>query len=114
MTPQTITGLLVDFADLIISCLTDAIIIVYVTILSPYVGLLVIASILIGSIIEFARIKVMNKKYKQSANANDKIHSITTEIIKSEKDIKSLGLESKLSEVSKQAYDKYKNIQQNT
>ena len=39
---------------------------------------------------------------------NDKIYSLTTEIVRSEKDIKSLGLEDKLSEISKKYYDDYK------
>lgn len=44
---------------------------------------------------------------------NDKIHSLTTEIVRSEKDIKSLGLEDKLSEISKQYYDEYQKASYN-
>lgn len=45
-----------------------------------------------------------------SAKKSDYINSLTTEIVRSEKDIKSLGLEEKLSEISKTAYDDYKKI----
>lgn len=36
----------------------------------------------------------------------DKIYSLTTEIVRSEKDIKSLGIEERLSEISKMNYNK--------
>lgn len=44
---------------------------------------------------------------------NDKIYSLTTEIVRSEKDIKSLGLEERLSEISKMNYNEYKKASYN-
>lgn len=87
--------------------LNTFIIIVYITCLHPLIGVCAIAVVLIGCIIEFYRNrfhknyrKILHKKY-------DKISSLTTEIVRSEKDIKSLGLEQKLDEVSKECYVDY-------
>lgn len=48
---------------------------------------------------------------RKTCKASDKINSLTTEIVKSEKDIKAIGLEEKLSEVSKKNYEDYRDIE---
>jgi len=48
---------------------------------------------------------------KETKASGDKINSLTTEIVKSERDIKSLGLEKSLSELAKNNYEKDRKIQ---
>lgn len=110
--PEKMMGLLADILDIITTIITNLIIIIYITVLSPYVGLVIIGSLAVAFVIETIRIKKMRKNKKITAKAGDKINSITTEIVKSEKDIKAMGLESKLSEVSKASYTSYQRAQE--
>ena len=53
---------------------------------------MLLALIIIGFVIESYRVKVRRKNRKIVREKNDKIHSLTTEIVRSEKDIKSLSM----------------------
>ncbi|MBQ8762439.1 MAG: ABC transporter ATP-binding protein [Clostridia bacterium] len=96
----------------IIEVLTDALIacvmVIYIGVLNIYVTLGLLVIIVAGLILEICRIKVRRKNRKEVKKYNDKINSLTTEIVKSEKDVKSLALDEKLSDVSKENYNNYR------
>ena len=72
--------------------------------------LLLFGRILIGLFfLEVYRKKVGKVNKAKSKKVNDKTYSIINEIIKSEKDIKSLGLEEKLCEISSNNLNELKN-----
>ena len=108
--PERVVTSLSDMVDVIFGVVSTLIIVIYITTINLYVGLAVLLLIAIGLAIELKRKKVRRKYKWQVRKKSDYINSLTTEIVRSEKDIKSLGLEEKLSEISKTAYDDYKKI----
>ena len=106
--PELVVGRLADMVDFITDFLTSLVIVIYITTLNIYIGLIIFAIVAVGLTLEFFRNKKKRVNRRDTRKKNDKINSLTTEIVRSEKDIKSLGLEEKLSEVSKINYDEYK------
>ena len=108
--PERVVVSLSDMVNVVFDIVSTLIIVIYITTINLYVGLAVLLIIAIGLAIELKRKKVRRKYKWQVRKKSDYINSLTTEIVRSEKDIKSLGLEEKLSEISKTAYDDYKKI----
>ena len=106
--PERVVQNLADIVDMFTDIITSLIMIVYIATLNIFVSLILITLVSVGLIIEFFRIKLKRKNRKETRKRNDKINSLTTEIVRSEKDIKALGLEDKLAEVSKVNYDEYR------
>ncbi|MBQ8792449.1 MAG: ABC transporter ATP-binding protein [Clostridia bacterium] len=105
--PENVVSKLVNLVDCITSTMTSLAIIIYVIFLNIYIGLIIIFAVSIAAIIERYRMKAFRKNQCDVKLKHDKVHSLSTEIVRSEKDIKSLGLEDKLSEVAKENYVKY-------
>lgn len=106
--PELIVGMLANLVDFITDLLTSLVIVIYITTINIYIGIIIFAIVAVGLIMEYFRNKKKRVNRRDTRKKNDKINSLTTEIVRSEKDIKSLGLEEKLSEVSKSNYDEYK------
>ncbi|MBQ9791495.1 MAG: ABC transporter ATP-binding protein, partial [Clostridia bacterium] len=106
--PERVVERFASIIDVIADIITSAIMIVYITTLNAYVSLMLIGVLLVGFVIEFFRIKLKRKNRRIVREMNDKITSLTTEIVRSEKDIKSLGLEEELSKVSNENYARYR------
>ena len=73
---------------------------IYIATLNVYISLITFGLIIVALSIEIWRIKRRRRLKHSVRHKNDKINSLTTEIVRSERDIKSLALESKLAEVS--------------
>ena len=108
--PSSIINQLTYIVDIIFQLVYSFIIIVYISFLNFYIGLSIALVIILSMIVEMKRIKVRRINYRKVRNSYDKINSLTTEIVRSEKDIKSLGLENSLADESSKYYDEYKNI----
>ncbi len=106
--PEVVVSNLSDLVDIITDIITSFVIVIYIATLNIYIGLILVAIIAVCLAIEYFRVKVKRRNRRISRFKNDKINSLTTEIVRSEKDIKALGLEKKLSEVSKHYYEEYK------
>ncbi|MBR2909197.1 MAG: ABC transporter ATP-binding protein [Clostridia bacterium] len=106
--PERVVDNFAGIIDLISDIITYLIMIVYIATLNIYVALILVALVGFGLLLEFLRVKLRRKNRRNVRKNHDKINSLTTEIVRSEKDIKSLGLESKLEEVSKEQYDVYR------
>ena len=106
--PERVVNNLADLVDILTDILTSVVIVVYISTLNLYISLILVGIIIICLLIEIKRTKIKRKNRKITRKKNDKINSLTTEIVRSEKDIKALGLENKLSEVSKANYEDYK------
>ena len=109
--PSRIIGnldVLVQYLSTIISAL---IIIIYIFFLNWIIGLVVVGVITIAVIVDIIRVKLRNKNQNKSLKLNDQVYSIVNEVVKSERDIKTSGLENKLEITTKEKYDKY--IEQN-
>jgi len=101
----SLKGALSNFLQLI----NTVVVVVYLMTLNVWVGLVVLGGILILTIIETLRGKVYKKQKSKNAKLADKVYSLTDEIVKSEKDIKSLNLEPKLKEMSRERYGELQN-----
>lgn len=112
--PERLVGNLADIVDMITEIMSAMVIIVYIITLNFYIGLVVIAVLILCIFLESKRVKIYKKNRRKTRKASDKINSLTTEIVRSEKDIKAIGLEDKLSEVSKEYYDNYKEVSYRT
>ena len=106
--PERVVDSLASIVDMIASVITSIAMIVYIATLNIYVAIITIGIIILALVIEIWRIKRRRKLKSKVRKANDKIHSLTTEIVRSEKDIKSLALEGRLSEVSDNIYGDYR------
>jgi len=106
--PERVVDRFADIIDVVTDILTSIIIIIYISTINIYVTLLFIAILIVGFTIEFARVKLRRKNRRIVRAKNDQITSLTTEIVRSEKDIKALGLEEELSKVSDSNYDQYR------
>lgn len=112
--PEKLVGNLADIVDMVTEIISALVVIVYIITLNIYIGLIIIGVLALCIFLESKRVKVYKKNRKKTRKASDKINSLTTEIIRSEKDIKAIGLEKKLSDVSKEYYDNYKDVSYKT
>ncbi len=102
--------LIVGFSDIIflgLDIMSYFAVVIYIAFLNIYLSIGIVVLVVIGFILEKFKNKQRAKNMKAENNARDEINSITTEIVKSEKDIKSLNLESKLNELSVIKYSIY-------
>lgn len=106
--PENVVRNLADLVDIVTDILTALVMIIYIMTLNVYICLIIVFVIAICMIIEKLRRKRNRKNKFEVRRKNDQIYTLTTEIVRSEKDIKSLGLEEKLSEISKNNYEEYK------
>ena len=106
--PERVVEKFADMIDVLTDIITAAIMIIYIATLNVYVTLILIAILFVGFALESVRVKIKRKNRRNVREKNDKITSLTTEIVRSEKDIKSLGLEDELSKVSNQNYNEYR------
>lgn len=105
--PERVVSNLSDLVDMITDIITSLVIVTYIATLNWILGVILLAVAVSASIIEKYRITTKQKNQKILREKTDKVNSIATEIVHSEKDIKSLGLEEKLSEVSKNSFLEY-------
>jgi len=106
--PARIVDGLATVIDVIMNMATTIVMFIYIATLNIYVSIAFVGIVVIAFIIEYYRVKLRRKHRGIVRKKNDKVNSLTTEIVRSEKDIKSLGLENKLSEVSKENYEDYR------
>jgi len=109
--PQKIVEKLSYIVDIVIDLITSFVMLIYITTLNIWVSLILVVVIALGLTIESIRVKKRRINKIDVRKKHDKINTLTTEIVRSEKDIKSLGLEQKLSEVSKENYNAYRKSQ---
>lgn len=107
--PERIIDSLGNIVDVLTDLIMSFVMLLYIMTLNLYVTLILFGVVAIGLIIESRRIIYRRRNRKIFRRESDTIQSLTTEIVRSEKDIKSLGLEEKLSEVSKKNYFSYRN-----
>ena len=105
--PERVVEKFADMVDVITDIITALVMLIYICTLNIFISIIVVALLLLGFTLELIRVKLKRRTRHKVHKANDKIHSLTTEIVRSEKDIKSLGLEQMLTKVSKDNYDNY-------
>lgn len=96
--PERIVDKLSSVVNRVTSLLSGAIIIVYIMSLNWIIGLTYIVVLIASFIFEVQRQKVRRANKLKSKKISDSSFSLITEVVRSEKDIKSLNMEDKLYE----------------
>ena len=105
--PEMIVANLSEIVGSISDLLTSIVVFVYIATLNIYISLLLIVLVVVATILEYWRVHYRRGARYKLRRKRDKVHSLTTEIVRSEKDIKSMGLEEKLSEETLACYRDY-------
>lgn len=105
--PNNVLEKLSSFVEILAETLTQAVVVVYIISLNWIIGILYVVMLAICFTIEIIRRKVAKKLKLKTKKINDKTYSLVNEIIQSEKDIKALGLEDKLYDISNESFDKF-------
>lgn len=106
--PEDLIRKCADIIDVVADLITSLIMLIYIITLNNWIALIFIGILIIGIVVEKQRIKFRRKNKIETKKSLDSVHSLTTEIVRSEKDIKSLGLENRLNEVLDNNYTRYR------
>lgn len=106
--PEDVIESISYLIDLIGSIVASAVNVIYIMCINVWVGLIIMAVIGLLMLLEYFKVKFYAKNKAIKNNAHDDIVSFSNEIVRSEKDIKSLNLENKLKDSATVTYDKYK------
>lgn len=106
--PAQIVDSLASIIDTVTELVAALVMLIYITTLNFWISIILVCLTIIAGIIEFKRVKIRRKNRWEMRKKNDIVQSLTTEIVRSEKDIKSLGLEEKLTETSSKYYEAYR------
>lgn len=105
--PSTIFGSLSNLVSVIQHIITSLIITIYISILNYKVGIIVVLLATALIIIERIRKRLRKKNEKELHKRKEKATSLLNEVVRSQKDIKSLNLEQKLKENIAQTADSH-------
>ncbi len=97
--------MIIDYAT---DLLTNIVMFIYICTINIWVGLICVVSIAIAAVVESFRRKIRKKKRRELKVANEKVDSFLNEIVRSERDVKSLNLEKTLTDKTQGLYDDYK------
>ena len=106
--PRTIFD---NIAMIISQCteiVTNAVMLVYICTINIWIGLISLVGILLASIIEKYRRKKRKKNRRNLKVSGEKVDSLLNEIVRSERDVKSLNLESTLKTKTEESFIDYK------
>ena len=103
--PSNVLGKLSSLVEILAETVTGVAVLVYIISLNWIIGILFIIVLIISFTVEIFRRKVARKNMLKTKKINDKTYSLVSEIVKSEKDIKALGLEEKLYETSNESFN---------
>ena len=94
--PSSIFNNIYNFISYLQQIVTAVIMVAYIVFISPIVGVIAIASIIVVFTIEKIRRKKHKKNKKELLKRGENTSGLLNEIVRSQKDIKSLNLENKL------------------
>ena len=103
---EMLDGVIDDFAHMMSFCITT----IYILFLNVYVGLIVVAFMAVLFVLEKTKVKLRNKHTQLRKTEKDKMLGLVNEIVKSERDIKSLNLDANLTVEAEIACGSYKKI----
>lgn len=109
--PDEAIGRISELVDVLGAIVSSAMTVIYIMFLNIYVGLLIFGMIVLLFGLEYWKVRLYSKNKIKRKKAHDDIVSFADEIVRSEKDIKSLNLEEKLKDVSTKYYDTFKTAQ---
>ena len=106
--PRSVFDNIRQIIDYATELLTNLVMFIYICTINIWVGLICFGAVIVASVVEKIRRKLRKKNRRELKNSNEKVDSFLTEIVKSERDVKSLNLESTLKEKTNELYGDYK------
>ena len=106
--PEHVIGELADLIDFITNLLAAAVIVIYLLSLNWIIGVVYLVVLVALFFYEKLRLKIRRKNRTENRKIVDKTHSLMHEVVQSEKDIKALNLESKLTDITKTELERMK------
>lgn len=103
---ETLDGVIDDFAHMMSFGITT----IYILFLNVYIGLILVGFMFVLFLLEKKKVKLRNKHTKLRKTEKDKMMGLINEIVKSERDIKSLNLDDNLTLETEVACGGYKKI----
>ncbi|MBE7075350.1 MAG: ABC transporter ATP-binding protein [Clostridiales bacterium] len=103
---ELLDGVIDDFAMLLSFMVTT----IYILFLNIWVGLVTVGFLIILFLLETKKVKLRNKNIKLAKTEKDKMLGLVNEIVKSERDIKSLNLDDNLALEAEKCCSGYKKI----
>jgi len=107
--PERLIGSLDDVLYTMWELLNRVLVIVYVAIINIWIALVILGIITVIFLIEVIRVKIYKKKLAETEKLGEPATSITSEMVRSQKDIKTFGLEEEFQRTFSNHYEKYKN-----
>ena len=104
--PKELISSLSEMLYIITEIFSSLIMVIYIASLNYIICIILVVIIGICSLIDIWRQKVYEKNSENVNDVEEEITSLANEIVRSEKDIKSLGLEKSLKIIAKEKYDK--------
>jgi len=108
--PSEVINNLSDLVEIILSIISSLTILIYIATLNLWITLICVAIVTISFVINVIKNKYIKKYSRLTKRKLDRVNSLTTEIVRSERDIKSLGLEEKLSQEQVNRYKEYSKV----
>lgn len=108
--PDQIFNCITSIVDSVGSLISTVVIIAYILTLNVWISLVMVIYLILMTIITYFRKKARIKNQKKNRKSNEKITSLLNEIVRSERDIKSLNLEDELKKQTCQKFDEHKKI----
>lgn len=112
--PNKVLASLSSLVEVFAETITGFVMVVYIITLNWIIGISFVIVLISMFILELFRKKVLRRNELKSKKVGDKTYSLVSEIIKSETDIKALGLENELNETSDASFEKYQARQSKT
>ena len=108
--PDTILRQLTNIVECIGQFINVVVVTIYLLTINAWTSLILIVYLAVMMTITYYRKKARIKNQKRVQKSNETVSSLLNEIIRSERDIKSLNLETKLKDITKSNFDKYKEV----
>lgn len=109
--PNTIISSLANIVDCIAMIIESVVVIAYIATLNWIIGIVILATSAIFLVVHKYRRRMRIKNFKLIKKANEKHSSLINEVIRSERDIKSLNLEAALKQKNQESLKELKDTQ---
>ncbi|MBR4408033.1 MAG: ABC transporter ATP-binding protein [Clostridia bacterium] len=106
--PERLIGSLDDVIYTLWELLNRVLVIVYIAIINIWIALVILGIIVVVFLIEFVKVRIYKKKLARTEKLGEPATSITSEMVRSQKDIKTFGLEEQFQQTFTTHYEKYK------
>lgn len=108
--PDTIFNTISNTVECIGQFINLVVVTIYMLTFNLWISLILAVHIILMMTITYYRKTARIKNRRKVHSANEKVSSLLNEVVRSERDIKSLNLETKLKDITKNNFDNYKSV----